>query len=911
MDIQPYHILLISPSSQQYHRIEQLLRGSQICQFRLHWFQGSELANVSENNKHYHAYLLDTTLEKAVFFSEQISPIPVIFITDDPLSGIEAVKQGVRDYLMFQELTIVALERSLRLSITHYQTQLKLERNQQDSLWEKQFYELAESVPVGLYRNDVNGNCIYINQECCKILDITLEECLGTGWLSRLHPDDKERVWQSWYQCFLTKSPWQDEYRFRHHNGKIVWVYAQAVFEFNDQGENTGSVGSLTDITERKKLEAKLSENEQFLQDIVSNIPDAIFRYVLHHDGSDQVVYISQGCQKLWEVKAEEVAENTQILWEMIHPDDVPEMQESVFISAQTLKDWDWQWRIITPSGKEKWLQGAGKPQGLENGDVVWTTVIVDVSDRKLSELALYESEQRFRAIFEQAAVGIVILSIDGILQKVNQTFCNFLGYESSELIGQHFSIFTHPDDIGSCDQSLQELIEDKQKNFIVKKRYFRSNGEIKWVESTVSLVRKNTKKPDYLIAIVQDIDSRVKTQHKLNYRLELETVVAKISKQLVTKNFINLQIILGQLGDIFNASRVCIHRFSQNQTKVSLFVEWCNQGVVSNMTEMQDIDTELFPWWMKQMFDKQRIIIHDIEEFPEEAIAEKQYFQNLDIKTVISVPIVDHSGELWGFIGFDRMDKTTPLSNNEAEVDTHVLRMLGEIIYVYLARIKSQQDLQESESRYRGIIEDQTELICRFSPQGILTFVNDAYCRFFNIKRQDLISRYFSSVMESIDKKDMVRTLHQCQKLTPDNPVVIKETKVKVKEKIYWLQWTTRAFFRTNGDITEFQALGQDITERKEAEQLLKESEANFRGIFEQAAIGIALVNHNGNFLSVNQHFCHFLRYSSSELLNLNFRSITFPDDLDISHQYIKKVMEEDAENYSLDKRYVAKNGE
>jgi diguanylate cyclase (GGDEF)-like protein/PAS domain S-box-containing protein len=123
---------------------------------------------------------------------------------------------------------------------------------------EQLYITIAESVPVGLYHNDAEGKCIYINQKTCEILDITFEECLGTGWADRLHPEDAERMLKSWQRAFEQKSFWQDEYRFLHRNGRVIWVLAQCQFIFDDQGNNIGSIGGLTDITQQKELEKNL-----------------------------------------------------------------------------------------------------------------------------------------------------------------------------------------------------------------------------------------------------------------------------------------------------------------------------------------------------------------------------------------------------------------------------------------------------------------------------------------------------------------------------------------------------------------------------------------------------------------------------------------------------------------------------
>jgi diguanylate cyclase (GGDEF)-like protein/PAS domain S-box-containing protein len=142
----------------------------------------------------------------------------------------------------------------------------KIELDLEES--DRRYQFLAESVPIGLYRNNAAGQCVYINQKTCEILDISFEECLGHGWADRLHPDDAERMFHSWQEAFERKDTWQEQYRFVHRDGSIVWVLAQCVFTFNEQGENTGSIGALTDITHQKILEAQLEAANARLQQL-------------------------------------------------------------------------------------------------------------------------------------------------------------------------------------------------------------------------------------------------------------------------------------------------------------------------------------------------------------------------------------------------------------------------------------------------------------------------------------------------------------------------------------------------------------------------------------------------------------------------------------------------------------------
>ena len=135
----------------------------------------------------------------------------------------------------------------------------------------------------------------------------------------------------------------------------------------------------------------------------------------------------------------------------------------------------------------------------------------------------------------------------------------------------------------------------------------------------------------------------------------------------------------------------------------------------------------------------------------------------------------------------------------------------------------KSEQLLRLTEERYRSVVEDQTEFICRFSPEGKLTFVNDAYCRYFSLDKNACIGTHHTVV---IPLEDQQRVKQYLAALTPDHPVaVIEHRLIMPTGEIRWQRWSDRAIFDPAGRILEYQSVGRDITETKRMKSALQES--------------------------------------------------------------------------------------
>ncbi len=137
--------------------------------------------------------------------------------------------------------------------------------------------------------------------------------------------------------------------------------------------------------------------------------------------------------------------------------------------------------------------------------------------ERQRTREQLLESERRFQATFEQAAVGIAILSMEGRWLQVNQTLCEIVGYTSQELMSMSFKDVTYAEDLEADLDFLRQMLSGEMSTYAREKRYVRKDSSVLWVGLTVSLVQKTDHSPDYFIAIIQNIQARKETEGHLN----------------------------------------------------------------------------------------------------------------------------------------------------------------------------------------------------------------------------------------------------------------------------------------------------------------------------------------------------------------------------------------------------------
>ncbi len=165
---------------------------------------------------------------------------------------------------------------------------------------------------------------------------------------------------------------------------------------------------------------------------------------------------------------------------------------------------------LRTRRGKDRRISLCGAPIRDAAGEIIGgVTISRDITARRRTEAALREREAQFRALFEQASIGIVQVNAQGRFLVMNRKFCDILGYREAELHGHTFADFTHPDDLPTNVAYFQDVINGRRTSFTLEKRYRRKDGTFVWVEVTVSPVKDETNVVKYCTAVVQDISER------------------------------------------------------------------------------------------------------------------------------------------------------------------------------------------------------------------------------------------------------------------------------------------------------------------------------------------------------------------------------------------------------------------
>jgi PAS domain S-box-containing protein len=246
--------------------------------------------------------------------------------------------------------------------------------------------------------------------------------------------------------------------------------------------------------------------------------------------------------------------------------------------------------------------------------------------------------------------------------------------------------------------------------------------------------------------------------------------------------------------------------------------------------------------------------------------------------------------------------DIVTMVAENGAAISLH-----GVLIDM-TERKETENELRESKERYKALVEQQSEMITRWKSDGTYTYVNDVFCNFFGKKREELLGRTYIPEMPIEDMEVFSRFILQ---LNASNPVgQFTHRVIRPDGEIRWLLWTDTAIVDKNGNITEYQTVGRDITDRKRAEEALKDSENQLQLIFENAPIGMAITDFSKKYIKVNKAYCDIVGYTKKELLNMTYEEITYPDDKYIDENLFNFTGSSRKKHLHFEKRYVHRSG-
>jgi PAS domain S-box-containing protein len=737
---------------------------------------------------------------------------------------------------------------------------------------------------------------------------------------------------------------------------------------------------------ERKQAEAALRQSEAINQAILNALPDLIIR--MHQDGT----YLDFKPTNAFPIEFPNLRNGENI--RNILPLEAAQQRLSAATAAlQTGIIQIYEFPLLV-QGQHLWQEARVMPL---NADEV-LVVIRDLTQRHQFEAALQLSEARYRGIVEDQTELICRFQLDGTLTFVNAAYCRYFELDPETAIGSRYQPVIFEADRDRVAQLVNSMCLENS-TVMIENRVV-AQGEVRWTQWNNRAVFDEQGHLIEFQSVGRDISDRKNAEAALQ---ESEARFQEIAQTLNQVSYV-ISLTTGQY----------------------LYISPSYE--------------RLWGYSCESLYQNPRSWLDRIH--PEDSEYILNAFDQLlsGFQTRLQYRIICANGDV-------RWIQSESLIVCDA--DGNPLRIVG-LADDITAHKQLEESLKLSEARYRAIVEDQVELICRFQPDGTLTFANETFCRYFELDPAGVLGRRYEPLIFEADRE---RVNHLVGLMSQDTPTMTIENRVFSHGELRWTQWNARAIFE-QGQFIEFQSVGRDITDRKQAEaeiqqlnqqltervndlqtlfevlpigvaigedpecrvarinpclsdilrvpldanaspsapaaerpaykvyregqelsveelpmqyasahniavrdevveivhadgtviQLLsyasplldeqgkvrgsiggfvdisdrkqteaalRESEERFRRAFDDAPIGMSLISLTGRFLKVNAYYCSLVGYTEEELLKLNFQDITYLEDLQEDTQGIHRMLVGETRSFQMEKRYVTKLGE
>jgi len=387
--------------------------------------------------------------------------------------------------------------------------------------------EAQKLTHTGSWAWNVRTGVLFWSREIFDIYGYEYQE-VGPTWpqfLERVHPEDRPVVEEIFRRAQLDKTDYDASYRIVLPDGSIKHISSVAHPILNQAGELVEFVGTSMDVTEqwqaRTELERAFEEikqrteaarrSERELRDVVNTVP----AHVWSTSPEGHVDFVND---RLLQFTGLGWNEAFGWKWEaVVHPDDRTRVVSDWHTAHKNGRAMESEARVRRADGKYCWWFIRNVPLRDETGKLVrWYGTAIDIEDRKLAEQALRKSEERWRSVFENSAIGVALTDLNGRFLATNHVYQTIVGYTEQELRALCFLDVTHEDYREANWALITELLEGKRRQFQIEKKYLRKDGSSIWVSNNVSLVPGTERVPRFIMALAEDITQRKRAEEAL-----------------------------------------------------------------------------------------------------------------------------------------------------------------------------------------------------------------------------------------------------------------------------------------------------------------------------------------------------------------------------------------------------------
>ena len=742
------------------------------------------------------------------------------------------------------------------------------QKKAEDALKESQQFisRVIDTTPDIIYVFDlVDRRSVFGNHQIAESLGYEPGEiqAMGDTLLTRLiHPDDLQNVLNELEQISEDKTGalFSNEYRIRRVDGSWRHILdRKTVFMRNADGSARQIVGVAQDITERKKIEEALREKQRLLTEAQrianfgsweSDVPSGRITW------SDEMYRIFGVLQHTFEL-------NSESFINLIHPLDRRAMQEWIGAALAGKHPGELDFQIVRPDGTVRFIRGGGETSFDESGRplrIVGTAL--DISDRKRAE----EEMAKLNKAFQSSGEVVFMTDSSGVITMVNPEFTKLYGFSPDEIIGR-----ATPRILKSAQEDLVfyeafwKLISSGKifKGEMVNKT---KDGRLVTTESSVNPIYDNRNSIIGFLAVQRDISERKQAERRIKNLGRVHVFLGQINQAIVRtvtrqELFDEVCRVAVEHGDYSFAWIGVVAAGSKPVTPVS---HWGIEGGFFSIaaTSAEDVAEGRNPTGTA-LRTATHVVCNNIEQ---DALTESWRDEALKrgYRSCATFPL-KLDGKLVALLNL----YSSELDHFGTEEIGLLNEITADIAYALesIARETRRKDAEEalrkSELRYRNLFEKANDAVLIFDPENeIILDANERACRTYGFTRSELVGMNLKELTKEVARgEDQIRQL-------------LRDGFYEEFETVHFTKDGTAISFLVNSSVIEHEgkkvvlSINRDITERKRAEEALREGEERFRSLFENSTIGIYRTTPQGEIVLANPALVRMLGYSSVEEL-------------------------------------------
>ncbi len=391
---------------------------------------------------------------------------------------------------------------------------------------------------VGGWQLDLPSMKLYWSDVTKEIYEVAPDYIPVFTWGKNLYKgkDSQAIIKDALEKCVQHGTPYDLELEIVTQKGNAKWIRTIGKAEFKD-GVCVRLYGTAQDITQLKLAEIAAQHSTNLLTKLSQQVPGVLFLLQVFKDGTTIFPFISQGAKEVYELNPDELAQNSMLIFDRIHPDEIESARKSMWEALKGGSKWEYEFRVVLPTKGNRWMRVECSPEPLEDS-FLWHGYLQDITTRKEHEESIARSEQQFRTLFDTTSDAVLIFENLGGIYDCNDAATKLLGVNTkADLLGLKALDFTP--EVQNNGQSTEELLNEVRHSLAkagkahfdtVHRRF--DNGNVFPCEVLLNTMRIDGR--TMIQAVLRDITLRKKVEQELRNAREHAEAASKSKSEFL-----------------------------------------------------------------------------------------------------------------------------------------------------------------------------------------------------------------------------------------------------------------------------------------------------------------------------------------------------------------------------------------